>query len=117
MAGARQRLARSAEGEGKAMRFRLALGTFLAAFAVSAAAQAATLDEVKQRGVLHCGTAPNIPGFAYTDDQGNRRGFDVDLCRALAAAIFGDADKIKLTPLGPRDAFAALQTGAVDILT
>ena len=84
---------------------------------MSAGASAATLDDVKQRGVLHCGTAPNIPGFAFTDDQGDRRGFDIDLCRALAAAIFGDANKIKLTPLGPRDAFAALQTGVVDILT
>lgn len=80
-------------------------------------AQAATLDDVKGRGALHCGTAPNIPGFAFSDDQGNRRGFDIDLCRAMAAAIFGDANKIKLTPLTPRDAFTTLQTGAVDILT
>lgn len=83
----------------------------------SATALAATLDDVKQRGVVHCGTAPNIPGYAFTDDQGNRRGFDIDLCRALAAAIFGDANKVKLTPLAPRDAFASLQTGVVDILT
>ncbi len=82
-----------------------------------ATALAATLDDVKQRGVVHCGTAPNIPGYAFTDDQGSRRGFDIDLCRALAAAIFGDAGKIKLTPLAPRDAFASLQTGVVDILT
>ncbi|MBM3600724.1 MAG: transporter substrate-binding domain-containing protein, partial [Alphaproteobacteria bacterium] len=81
------------------------------------AAGAATLDDVKQRGVLHCGTAPNIPGFAFTDDKGNRVGFDIDLCRAMSAAIFGDANKIKLTPLTPRDAFTTLQSGAVDILT
>ncbi len=93
------------------------IGLLVAMFVMSAGASAATLDDVKQRGVLHCGTAPNIPGFAFTDDKGARRGFDIDLCRALAAAIFGDADKIKLTPLGPRDAFAALQTGVVDILT
>ena len=99
------------------MKLRFALAAFAAAFGLSAASSAATLDDVKQRGVLHCGTAPNIPGFAFTDDQGNRRGFDIDLCRALAAAIFGDANKIKLTALAPRDAFAALQTGAVDILT
>lgn len=80
-------------------------------------ANAATLDDVKQRGVLTCGTAPNIPGFAFTDDKNNRVGFDIDLCRALAAAVFGDATKIKLTPLGPRDAFTTLQSGAVDILT
>lgn len=82
-----------------------------------AAVGAATLDDVKQRGSVHCGTAPNIPGYAFTDAQGNRQGFDIDLCRALAAAIFGDAGKIKLTPLAPRDAFASLQTGVVDILT
>ncbi|MBI3707941.1 MAG: amino acid ABC transporter substrate-binding protein [Proteobacteria bacterium] len=80
-------------------------------------AAAATLDDVKARGALHCGTAPNIPGYAFTDDKGDRRGFDIDLCKAMAAAIFGDANKFKLTPVGPRDAFAALQTAAVDILT
>jgi general L-amino acid transport system substrate-binding protein len=70
------------------------IGLFIAALTMSAGASAATLDDVKQRGVLHCGTAPNIPGFAFTDDKGDRRGFDIDLCRALAAAIFGDANKI-----------------------
>ncbi len=99
------------------MHLRFAVAAFAALFGLSAATSAATLDDVRQRGMLHCGTAPNIPGFAFTDDQGNRRGFDIDLCRALAAAIFGDAGKIKLTPLAPREAFAALQTGAVDILT
>ncbi len=52
-----------------------------------AAVGGATLDDVKQRGSVHCGTAPNIPGYAFTDAQGNRQGFDIDLCRALAAAI------------------------------
>ncbi|HEX2114772.1 MAG TPA: amino acid ABC transporter substrate-binding protein [Alphaproteobacteria bacterium] len=99
------------------MNFRLAFGAAAAALTISVAAPAATLDDVKQRGVVHCGTAPNIPGFAFTDDKGERKGFDIDLCRALAASIFGDANKIKLTPLAPRDAFAALQTGTVDILT
>lgn len=80
-------------------------------------ATAGTLDDVRQRGVLNCGTAPNIPGFAFTDDKGDRAGFDIDLCRALAAAVFGDPAKIKLTPLTPRDAFTTLQTGGVDILT
>jgi general L-amino acid transport system substrate-binding protein len=92
------------------------LGGALAIAAISGAS-AATLDEVKQRGVLHCGVGPNIPGFAFADDQGMRRGFDVDFCRALAAAVLGDAAKIETTPLGLRDAFAALTTGAQDILT
>ena len=90
-----------------------------AAFAVllPLGAAAGTLDDVKGRGVLNCGTAPNIPGFAFTDDKGGRAGFDIDLCRALAAAVFGDPSKITLTPLTPRDAFTTLQTGSVDILT
>jgi general L-amino acid transport system substrate-binding protein len=85
--------------------------------ALTAAASAGTLDDVKKRGVLNCGIAPNIPGFAYADDQGVKRGFDVDFCHALAASVLGDASKIQVTPLGLRDAFASLTTGAVDILT
>jgi general L-amino acid transport system substrate-binding protein len=90
-----------------------------AAFAalVSASASAATLDTIKQRGTVNCGTAPNLPGFAYTDDKNVRRGFDVDMCRALAAAVLGDADKVQLSPLGLRDGFATLTTGGVDVLT
>jgi general L-amino acid transport system substrate-binding protein len=94
----------------------IGLGAALAALG-PAVAISATLDDVKQRGAVHCGTAPNIPGFAFSDDQGNRKGFDIDLCRAIAAAVFGDAGKIKLTPLTPRDAFTTLQTGGVDVLT
>ena len=87
----------------------------LAAFGVTA--KAATLDEVKQRGQVRCGTSPNNPGFAFTDAQGRQRGFDVDLCRALGAAIFGDPTKIELKVAEPRDAFTVLTTGAVDVLT
>jgi general L-amino acid transport system substrate-binding protein len=82
-----------------------------------AAAQASTLDDVKQRGKLVCGVAPNIAGFAFTDDKGVVRGFDVEFCRALAAAVLGDPDKIELKPFQPRDAFPQLQNGAVDIIT
>ena len=80
-------------------------------------AHAATLDTVKQRGTVNCGTAPNLPGFAYTDDKNVRRGFDIDLCRALAAAVLGDADKVQISPLNLRDGFATLTTGGVDVLT
>jgi general L-amino acid transport system substrate-binding protein len=82
-----------------------------------AAAQASTLDDVKSRGKLVCGIAPNIAGFAFTDDKGVVRGFDVEFCRALAAAVLGDPDKIELKPFQPRDAFPQLQNGAVDIIT
>jgi general L-amino acid transport system substrate-binding protein len=81
------------------------------------AAQASTLDDVKQRGKLVCGIAPNIAGFAFTDDKGVVRGFDIEFCRALAAAVLGDPDKIELKPFQPRDAFPQLQNGAVDIIT
>ena len=81
-----------------------------------ASAQAGTLATVKQRGVLNCGVAPNVPGFAYTGSDGKYQGFDVEQCRAVAAAIFGDADKVHFVPLGPRDAFASLHTGVVDML-
>ena len=84
---------------------------------VATAAHAATLDDVKQRGKLVCGTAPNIPGYAYVDDKGVTRGFDIEFCHALAAAVLGDPSKIETKPLLPRDAFAALQNGGVDILT
>lgn len=93
------------------------LTAVLATVAAAPSAGAGTLDDVKKRGMLNCGVAPNIPGFAFTDDKGVARGFDVDFCRALAAAILGNAEKIQLTRLGPRDAFAQLQTRAVDVLT
>jgi len=83
----------------------------------AAAAGAATLDDVKQRGKLICGVAPNIPGYAFTDDKGVWRGFDVSFCQALAAAVLGDPEKTEFKSMGPRDAFAALQNGGVDILT
>jgi general L-amino acid transport system substrate-binding protein len=99
---------------------RLFVATLLACAglaAVGSAAIAGTLDEVKKRGVLRCGIAPNNPGFAFTDNQGNQRGFDVDICRALGAAIFGDATKIETHVVEPRDAFTVLTTGGVDVLT
>jgi len=102
------------------MRIRVVAASFaalVAAFVQSAGANAATLDIIKQRGSVICGTAPNLPGFAYTDDKNVRRGFDVDLCRALAASVLGDADKVQLVPLGLRDGFATLTTGGVDVLT
>lgn len=82
-----------------------------------AAASAGTLEDVKARGVLRCGVAPNSPGFASKDAQGNYRGFDVDFCHAIAAAVLGDAKKIELSPLGLRDGFATLASGGVDVLT
>jgi general L-amino acid transport system substrate-binding protein len=93
----------------------IVIGTVLAAIG-SLAANAATLDTVKSRGTVKCGVAPNIPGFAYTGADGSFQGFDVAICQAVAAAALGDAKKVEVVPLSPRDAFASLQTGVVDLL-
>jgi general L-amino acid transport system substrate-binding protein len=87
------------------------------AVATLATASAGTLEDVKARGVLKCGVAPNSPGFAYKDAQGNYRGFDIDFCHAIAAAVFGDGKKVEISPLGLRDGFATLASGGVDVLT
>ena len=89
----------------------------LSVLALSSAVTAATLEDVKARGVLRCGVAPNSPGFAAKDAQGVYRGFDIDFCRAIAAAVLGSADKIELSPLGLRDGFTTLASGGVDVLT
>src|SRR5260221_4059862 len=86
------------------------------AFVAADAAVAATLDTVKQRGVLNCGANGQLSGFGLPDSQGNWTGLDVDLCRAIAAAIFNDAAKVKFVALTARDRFTALQTGDVDVL-
>jgi general L-amino acid transport system substrate-binding protein len=94
-----------------------ALAATLAAVSSTALAEGAgTLETVKQRGVLICGVTQGIPGFSNPDDQGNWTGLDVDLCRAVAAAIFNDATKVKFTPLSAKDRFIALQSGEIDVL-
>jgi general L-amino acid transport system substrate-binding protein len=80
-------------------------------------AHAATLDTVRERGFLVCGATNPLPGFAQQDAQGRWSGFDVDLCRAVAAAVFGDPNLIEFRALRGETRFAPLQTGAVDVLT
>jgi general L-amino acid transport system substrate-binding protein len=87
-----------------------------AAWAISAQA-GPTLDKVKQAGQISCGVPTGIAGFAAPDSQGHWAGFDVDICRALSAAIFGNADKVKYVPLTAQQRFTALQSGEVDILS
>ena len=82
-----------------------------------AAADAAVLDQVKQKGFVQCGVTQGLPGFSSPDDKGNWTGLDVDLCRALAAAIFDDATKVRYTPLTAKDRFTALQSGEIDVLS
>ena len=85
--------------------------------ALGGAAQAgATLDGVKQRGVLNCGVNVGIAGFSLPDSQGTWRGMDADLCRAVAAAVLGDPGKVRFVPLTAVQRFTALQSGEIDVL-
>ena len=77
----------------------------------------ATLDAVKARGVLACGIAGAVPGFSLPDSKGVMQGLDADTCRTVAAAVFGDATKVKFVPLTTTNRFTALQSGEVDMLS
>jgi len=83
----------------------------------SSSAIAATLDDVKQRGVLNCGVNQGLPGFSEPDAEGNWSGFDVDFCRAVAAAIFADPEKVEYVPLSTSERFDALTSGKIDLLS
>jgi general L-amino acid transport system substrate-binding protein len=89
-----------------------------AALGVAAtAASADTLDDVKAKGFIQCGVNTGLAGFSAPDDKGEWTGLDVDFCRAVAAAVFGDGSKVKFTPLSAKDRFTALQSGEIDILS
>ena len=83
---------------------------------VKPAAPSKTLKAVKARGALRCGVNPELPGFAFQDNGGRWRGFNVDFCRALAAAVLGKPDKVTFVPLGNEERITALRTGKVDVL-
>ena len=83
----------------------------------SAANAAATLDAVKAKGFVQCGVSQGLPGFSNADDAGNWTGLDVEMCRAVAAAIFGDGSKVKFSPLSAKQRFTALSSGEIDILS
>src|SRR6202163_1159564 len=90
------------------------------AFAVGLSTQAAsaqTLKTVQDRGMVSCGVSQGLPGFSSPDDKGNWTGLDVDVCRAIAAAIFNDPTKVKFVPLSAKDRFTALQSGEIDVLS
>lgn len=80
-------------------------------------AHASTLEEVRERGAIVCGVTQGVPGFSNPDDAGNWTGFDVDICRAVAAAVLDDADAVRYVPLSNTERFTALQSGEVDILS
>jgi general L-amino acid transport system substrate-binding protein len=83
---------------------------------LASAASADTLAEIKKRGLLLCGSNAKLSGFGLQDESGRWAGFDVDFCRAIAAAIFGDAGKVKFVPLAPKDRLQALRSGQIDVL-
>ncbi|MFZ0605479.1 MAG: amino acid ABC transporter substrate-binding protein [Roseiarcus sp.] len=89
-----------------------------AALSVAAAltANAGTLDQVKARGQLICGSNTGLAGFALPNDQGVYKGLDVDECRALAAAIFNDPNKVKFLPINAKDRPTILASGEIDVL-
>ena len=97
----------------KLLTFAIAAG----AMAITGMASAATLDDVRAKGYVQCGVSQGLPGFSNADDNGNWTGIDVDLCRAVAAAVFGDGDKVRFTPLSAKQRFTALSSGEVDILS
>src|SRR5271170_7947214 len=98
-------------------RVSLVLTLALAAGLSAQAAHAQTLKTVTDRGQLSCGVSQGLPGFSAPDDKGNWTGLDVDICRAIAAAIFNDPTKVKFVPLSVKDRFTALQSGEIDVLS
>src|SRR3954462_6450923 len=100
------------------MSLRGCIVALAAAVGFAGAAQAGpTLDKVKQAGSFSCGVQQGTPGFGQPDSQGKYTGFNIDICRAIAAAIFGDPEKVKYVPLTAQQRFTALQSGEVDILS
>ncbi|SET69024.1 amino acid ABC transporter substrate-binding protein [Oceanicella actignis] len=98
------------------MKHSLILGAVAAIGLAAGAASANTLEDVKAKGHLQCGVATGVPGFAFTDADGEWQGFDVAVCRAVAAAIFGDPKAVKFTPTTGKTRFTALASGEVDML-
>ena len=94
----------------------IAFGMTASLIATGACAQA-TLNSVRQRGLLVCGSGNGLLGFSALDAQGNWTGLDVDFCRAIAAAVFDDPTKVRFIPFTAKDRFIALQSGEVDILS
>ena len=80
-------------------------------------AQAGTLDDVKSKGYVSCGVSTGLAGFSQKDEKGQWSGLDVDVCRGVAAAVLGDAAKVKYKPLTAKERFTALQSGEIDVLS
>jgi general L-amino acid transport system substrate-binding protein len=81
------------------------------------AAYGATLKNIKKSGSIKCGVTDGVAGFSVPDSKGNWKGLEVDICRAIAAAVFGDPKKVKFIPLSAQSRFTALQSGEIDVLS
>ena len=95
----------------------LSVSAAVGVFAAVPAHAGKTLDQIKQRGQVICGVNTGLAGFAQADSNGNWSGLDVDVCRAIAAAVLGDGSKVKWVPLTAQQRFTALQSGEIDILS
>ena len=94
----------------------LVIGASVLCFGATAHA-GETLDAVKKKGFVQCGVHTGLPGFGIANSKGEWEGIDVDMCKAIAAAVFGDSSKFKTTPVTTQQRFTALQSGEVDVLT
>ncbi|WP_429726343.1 transporter substrate-binding domain-containing protein [Arcobacter roscoffensis] len=100
------------------MRFLKTASLSIASVALLASVSTAdTLDSVKKKGVLNCGVSTGIAGFSATDSSGQWKGLDVDMCKAVASAVFGDPSKVKYVALTAKERFTALQSGEIDLLS
>ncbi len=101
----------------KPMKPLLAATAVFSMFAAGHALAQSTLDAVSKKGFVQCGVNVGLAGFSQPDSRGVWRGIDVDVCRAVAAAVFGDSNKVRYTPLTAQQRFTALQSGEVDVLS
>jgi general L-amino acid transport system substrate-binding protein len=98
------------------MRLTRILLAAAATTALAGTAWAGTVDDIRAKGFLQCGVSTGVAGFAFTDDKGDWQGFDPAVCQAVAAALFGDAKKVKYTPTTGKTRFEALKSGEIDML-
>jgi len=96
---------------------KVAISALLAASTLALSANAGTLADTVKQGFLKCGINTGLPGFAEADSSGKWHGLDVDICRAVAAAVLGDASKVKYVNLNAKERFTALQSGEIDLLS
>jgi general L-amino acid transport system substrate-binding protein len=99
------------------MRLTRVLLAAAAATAIAGTASAGTVDDIRAKGFIQCGVSTGVAGFAFTDDKGDWVGFDPAVCQAVAAALFGDAKKVKYTPTTGKTRFEALKSGEIDMLS